>query len=359
MHRSAAAIAPGLVLWLMTGAVAAPAGTVVGMSGDCIVEHQGARNAATLAQGVEVGDTVEVPEGGKMKLRMADGSVVSVASGTRMSVTAYGVSDLGQRQDAQLNLQQGLLRVEVTPTASAPARFEVDTAVGTAAVRSTDWFVEANGDDMQVNVLSGAVEMTSRTTHRAVMIPAHSGSQLRRGSDPVTPRPFHPAAVAALTGRTRVAERIVPPARPGVSAQPRPPGTPIGHPPEAPSAPHPPEVRPPEPPPLRIPEPPAAVHPPEPHPEHPEHPHPEAAPKLPGAYPPGRHEHSEPEHRDEKPGAEHRREVAPEHRDEPQRPVASGTGYGSRHIEQHHGPAHLAPHHPHHPPQRERREHKR
>ena len=184
-------------------ALAAPAGTVVGLSGACFVQSGGARNAAKIGQPVQVGDTVDVPEGGKLKLRMSDGSVISVAAGTRMTIAAYGVDAAGQRQDAHLSLGQGLLRAVVAPV-ERPARFEVDTAVGTAAVRSTDWFVEASGGSMQVGVLSGSVDMTSAATKRAVTIPAHWGGRLEGGRDPVPPRVWNPAEFDAVIARTNV-----------------------------------------------------------------------------------------------------------------------------------------------------------
>ena len=49
----------------------------------------------------------------------------------------------GSAQKPHLSLGQGLLRAVVAPV-ERPAKFEVETAVGTAAVRSTDWFVEAS-----------------------------------------------------------------------------------------------------------------------------------------------------------------------------------------------------------------------
>src|SRR5205085_580913 len=148
-------------------------------------------------------DTVDVPADGKLKLRMTDGSVVSVAAGTRMTIAAYGVDAGGQRQNAQLWLAQGLLRAVVAPV-SRPATFEVDTAVGTAAVRSTDWFVEVSGGAMQVGVLTGSVDMASQATRRAVTIPARWGARLEAGRDPVPPRVWSPAEFDAVTARTNV-----------------------------------------------------------------------------------------------------------------------------------------------------------
>jgi hypothetical protein len=184
-------------------AAAAPAGSVVGLFGACFIESGGSRAAARIGQPVAVGDTVDVPVGGKLKLRMADGSVVSVAAGSRVTVTAYGVDSAGQRQNARLMLAQGLVRAVVAPVAR-PASFEVDTAVGTAAVRSTDWFVEAGAGSMQVGVLAGSVQMTSRASGRGEVIPARWGARLEAGRDPVPPRLWSPAEFAAVIARTNV-----------------------------------------------------------------------------------------------------------------------------------------------------------
>ena len=197
-------VAAALLLLLWPGlALAAPAGTVVGLAGASTVESGGVHGAAKLGQPVQVGDTVEVPADGKLKLRMADGSVISVAAGTRLTIAAYTVDAAGQRQDAQLSLAQGLLRAVVAPV-ERPAKFEVDTAVGAAAVRSTDWFVEGSATAMQVWVLTGSVEMTSATTKRREMIPARWGARMEAGRDPIPPRLWSPAEFAAVIARTDV-----------------------------------------------------------------------------------------------------------------------------------------------------------
>src|SRR5437588_9527770 len=97
-----------LLLFSAGLAVAAPAGSVVGVFGACFVESGGSRSPAKIGQPVQVGDTLDVAADGKLKLRMADGSVVSVAAGTRMTVAAYAVDGAGQRQGARLSLGQGL-----------------------------------------------------------------------------------------------------------------------------------------------------------------------------------------------------------------------------------------------------------
>jgi hypothetical protein len=202
-RRGLALIAAALVLLSGGTALAQSAGTVIGLSGDCFVVSGGSRAALRLGQPVQVGDILDVAASGKLKLRMADGSIVSIASATRMAIRAYTVDAAGQRQDANLSLGQGLLRAVVAPV-TGPAKFEVDTAVGTAAVRSTDWFVEAFPASMQVGVLDGTIVMTSDATGRSVTIPARWGGRLEAGLDPVPPRVWSQAEFEAVVARTEV-----------------------------------------------------------------------------------------------------------------------------------------------------------
>jgi hypothetical protein len=181
------------------------AGSVVGLLGQCLVDRQGQGHPTPLKIGdaVAVSDTIEVPAGGKLKLRMSDGSVISVASGTRVSVAAYQTDAAGQRQNARLSLAAGLLRAVVAPV-DHPSTFEVSTAVGTAAVRSTDWFIEAQPQSTQVGVLSGSVVLSSSATGHSVTIPARWGARVEAGLDPVPARTWSPAEFQAVISRTDV-----------------------------------------------------------------------------------------------------------------------------------------------------------
>jgi hypothetical protein len=198
-----AAAALVVMLFGAGGALAAPAGTVVGLSGQCFVESGGTRAPLRLGQAVQVSDTVEVPVGGTLILRLRACSVGSVSEVSRMTVSADAVTPAGQRENAHLSLGQGLVRAVVAPV-ERPASFEVETAVGTAAVRSTDWFVEASGSGMQVGVLTGSVDMVSRATRRGVLIPARWGGRLEAGRDPVPPRVWSQAEFDAVIARTDV-----------------------------------------------------------------------------------------------------------------------------------------------------------
>lgn len=169
-------------------AKAAPqAGEVLALFGQCSVEAGGRRNPLNLGDAVHVGDTINLGAGAKLKLRMNDGSIIAIASGGRLTIAQYRVGDGGQSRDATLSLGAGLLRAVVS-TINGPPHFEVDTATGVAAVRSTDWFIEAQPGSTQVGVLEGRVSLKSIATGHEIVIPAHWGARVEVGRDPVPAR---------------------------------------------------------------------------------------------------------------------------------------------------------------------------
>jgi hypothetical protein len=188
----------GLMLWADAAPAVTPAGTAVAVSGSCTARGR----ALKPGDAVQAGDTVDVPAGGKLKLRMADGSVISVAPGSSMTVESYHVGGAGRH--VKLSLTQGLLRAVVAPV-GGPSTFEVSTAVGAAAVRSgsADWFINAQPGSAQVGVLDGDVDLTSAASGRLVSIVSHWGTRLEAGRDPVPPRNWTEAEFDAVTDSTK------------------------------------------------------------------------------------------------------------------------------------------------------------
>ena len=173
----------GLMLWMGAASAATLTGTVVAVSGSCTAHGR----ALKTGDAVQVSEAVDVPAGSHLKLRMADGSVISVGPDSLMTVIGYNVGGAGRQ--ANLSLAQGVLRAVVAPV-GGPSTFEVSTAVGIASVRSgsADWFIVAHAGSAQVGVLAGTVDLTSAATSSSVAIPAHWGTRLEGGLAPTLPR---------------------------------------------------------------------------------------------------------------------------------------------------------------------------
>jgi hypothetical protein len=189
---------------LWPGAVAAAeAGRVLALFGTSFVESGGRKDPLRLGSPVAVGDTVDVPAGAKLKLRMDDGSIVAVASDSRLTIADYKSGVGGEGRNAKLSLSGGLVRA-VVASVPGPSHFEISTATGVAAVRSTDWFIQATAQYTQVGVLTGEVDLASAATGKAVLIKPGWGTRVFRGLDPVPPRRWMGYEFEAVIRRTEV-----------------------------------------------------------------------------------------------------------------------------------------------------------
>jgi hypothetical protein len=185
-------------------ASAAPqAGEVLTLFGQCSGETEGGRRLLEPGDAVHIGETLEVAAGAKLKLRMNDGSIIAIAAGSRLTITDYRVAKGGDSRDATLSLGAGLLRAVVSTLKISP-HFEVDTATGVAAVRSTDWFIEAQPGSTQVGVLEGRVSLKSVATGKEIVIPAHWGARVEAGRDPVPARVWTGSEFDNFIGRTNL-----------------------------------------------------------------------------------------------------------------------------------------------------------
>ena len=190
----------GLIGIAGTAVAADDAGTVLALAGHSFVTSGANRGELKLGDMVHVGDQVEVSDGAKVRFRMTDGSVVTCAAGTKLTIEAYAVTGTEHRE-AKFSLASGLLR-SVVSAMSQPSHFEVDTATGVAAVRSTDWFVRVSDAGTQVGVLKGIVSLASQSTGRSVDIPANWGARVEAGKDPVPPRKWDKSEFQDVIDRT-------------------------------------------------------------------------------------------------------------------------------------------------------------
>jgi len=119
------------------------------------------------------------------------------------AIADFRIGDGGESRDATLSLGEGLLRA-VVPALKAPPHFEVDTATGVAAVRSTDWFIEARPGSTQVGVLEGRVSLRSVATGQEIVIPARWGARVEAARDPVPARVWTSAEFDDFIRRTNL-----------------------------------------------------------------------------------------------------------------------------------------------------------
>lgn len=196
-----AVVAIGVLGSLQAPPAMGAAGEVLALTGSAFFLMSTEQRAVVVGDPVQTGDTIDVPQDAKVRLRMNDGSILTVASGTRMTISKYDVDGTGNRQDAELAMSSGLLRAVVSAGGGTP-NFEVKTATGVAAVRGTEWYVAAQGDTTQVYVITGSVSLADSMGHNLVTIPSMAVSSVDLHKAPTRLRPITQAELRALVERT-------------------------------------------------------------------------------------------------------------------------------------------------------------
>src|SRR5688572_18945263 len=111
MRPLAPAMAAWVAIWLCGGNGTATAqtvaGAIVGLGGQVSLDRAGQRYTPNIGEEIYVDDTVQVSAGGKLRLRMSDGSMLSLAPGTSLRIDAYALDANGGRRSALMSIGQG------------------------------------------------------------------------------------------------------------------------------------------------------------------------------------------------------------------------------------------------------------
>jgi hypothetical protein len=197
-----------VVLSLGVCADAAAAGTeavgaVAAVRGAVFVDAGGALQPLAASAPVHEGDAI-VTHDGKAKVALDDGTIISIAEHTRVRIER--VERVERRPPggrARLALVSGALRLLVAKVAPA-GNFEVETETAIAAVRGTDWLMEAGPEQTSVALLAGAVAVSSRSPSArstvVLRLPGH-GTDVRRDAPPTPPIAWGARRLADLLAR--------------------------------------------------------------------------------------------------------------------------------------------------------------
>jgi hypothetical protein len=149
-------------------------------------------------------DRIVTAADGRVEIAFRDRTVVVVGPGSEIIVADYVVDAADGRLRGLLSLIGGILRATVA-RASDGGRFEVETRVAVASVRSTDWIVEADGrDHAAVFVVDGVVEVVSKSEKTGVRVEAGYGTDVFAGKAPTPPKQWGKKRVDAALAGTRI-----------------------------------------------------------------------------------------------------------------------------------------------------------
>jgi hypothetical protein len=175
-----------LTLWASGHALAedAAVGSVLAMHGEAFVESDGSLQPLINDAPVHVGDAI-LTDKGKAKIALHDGSVISVGEHARLWIRRYDSRNGNVK--ARLSLVSGAMQLRIAKV-GPDGNFEVESETAVAAVRGTEWVMEATPGQTSVALLDGSVAVSSRQLQTAVVLrTSGEGTDVRRGSPPAPP----------------------------------------------------------------------------------------------------------------------------------------------------------------------------
>jgi hypothetical protein len=199
---------PALALVLALGiaadaAAAEPAvGAVTGIKGAVFREQPGgARGPLALGDPVFLTDVIVTEGGGKARIQLNSGSIVSVGEGARVGIAAYQSTD--NQYSTRLSPAAGALRVFVNSVLPG-GRFEVETETAVAAVRGTDFVVDATPEKSSVAAIDGTVAVRGAGPNagsEVVLSRPGQGTDVPRGGAPSSPTTWGAQRFATTVAR--------------------------------------------------------------------------------------------------------------------------------------------------------------
>ena len=183
---AAACLVCAVMLWAtQSGAAEVIVGSVLAVRGEVFRGDDGQRSPLAAKALVYLGDTI-VSGGGKAKIALNDGTVISVGENPRIRLTMY--QSTSNNLTTRLNVLAGIVRLLVARV-TAGGHFEIESETAIAAVRGTDWLMDVTADMTGVAVITGVVTVSGKNQLGATVVldtPGH-GTDVARGAAPTTP----------------------------------------------------------------------------------------------------------------------------------------------------------------------------
>lgn len=173
-------------------------------SGPVVVTVAGSK--AAIKVGLPIGETSTIETGANafLTLALADGSIVSIPSQSRVQVQRLRRIVMTGAVERDFAIERGRARAIVTPMPDPDSSFHITTPVAVSAVRGTEYRVGYDPAEQEATteVIEGKVAFASSDKHRNLLIPAGFGTSSDSAA-PNTPIALLGAPVLVQPGRTQ------------------------------------------------------------------------------------------------------------------------------------------------------------
>jgi hypothetical protein len=177
-------------------------GQLVKLRGEVAVTRAGSDQPATAGMGLALHDTVKTGAKARAQIQFADGSTVTLGENSALAVDRYALNPTAGSRNVLLSVLSGAVNAVVTKSGQGYFDYEIRTTDGYSAVRGTNWIIAVQNATTRMVVISGLVEVGSKTGNRVVCeagetvtISAESGLGTPSDAPPEVIKQFQDATV--------------------------------------------------------------------------------------------------------------------------------------------------------------------
>lgn len=205
-RRAALALAFGAALTALTSGLFAAGfvGQAVKTLGDIRLARDGADMTVGPGTALQLGDVIKTGPGARLRLRLVDGSIMTLGENTTLSIDIFAVDGTNKSRTVVMTLLTGIVNAAAAKSGEDEFDYQIRTPNAYSAVRGTRWIVNAPQSPVKgpppgatsVYVLSGQVELGSGSGQRALVNAGTWGSVDAQGRlapiQPTTPEILQP-----------------------------------------------------------------------------------------------------------------------------------------------------------------------
>lgn len=159
---------------------------VMSVSGQAfLAQDQHTQVPLQIGQALGPGATLVTRDNSKVTLQFADGTLTSLASNATLVLDTMSLYSGGAMVDTKLRLQQGQAETIANPKHIKGNTMQIITPSAVAAVRGTQFRVDADDTRTLQATLAGQVSLQAAANE--VMVNAGYGSQVEKGQSPMPP----------------------------------------------------------------------------------------------------------------------------------------------------------------------------
>ena len=191
MNKFFVSFAIFIVILTSYGLSATPAGTIIEIKGNAVIQSEQSSEwrKLHLKDRVFVGDVIKTEERTRVKIFLVDESIITIGPKTHFKLDTFSFNPSSNQREANVKLLVGKARFNLQRTFSESSRFNVSTPTAIAGVKGTNFLVWVVSDELtRFFVSEGVISIRNPMLVEEIFLASRFFSEVKQGQAPTQPQ---------------------------------------------------------------------------------------------------------------------------------------------------------------------------